>query len=227
MGPFSLIEMLDLPFLYEDNHLLAVNKPAGLLAQADLSGDLDVLTVAKQLIKERDGKPGNVFLGLVHRLDRPVSGVMALAKTSKAASRLSAQFREREPEKRYLAVVSGSPDPQRAELRHFLRKDRAARKTVVVGSEREGKQALLRYEVIDRRGDRSLVRVLLITGLPHQIRAQLAAAGHPIVGDRKYGSAEPLARGKVALHAESLTLRHPVRPETVELTAGAPAHWPW
>lgn len=220
-------EMIELPILYEDNHLLVVDKPAGMLAQADLSGDLDVLTLAKQVIKERDAKPGNVFLGLVHRLDRPVSGVMALAKTSKAASRLSAQFRERETDKRYLAVVAGAPDPVRGELRHFLRKDRAERVTRVVESEAEGKRALLRYEVLEHRGTRSLLRVQLVTGLPHQIRVQLSAAGHPIVGDRKYGSSEPLVRGVVALHAESLALRHPVRREDVVVRADPPDHWPW
>ena len=219
--------MIDLPILYEDNHLLVVDKPAGMLAQADLSGDLDVLTLAKQMIKQRDHKPGNVFLGLVHRLDRPVSGVMALAKTSKAASRLSAQFREREPEKHYLAVVAGTPDPARGELHHFLRKDRAERITRVVETERDGKPALLRYELLDGRPPRALLRVLLVTGLPHQIRVQLSAAGHPIVGDRKYGSSERLVRGKVALHAASLNLRHPVRKEVIELSADPPPHWPW
>jgi 23S rRNA pseudouridine1911/1915/1917 synthase len=219
--------LIELPILYEDNHLLVVDKPAGMLAQADLGGDLDVLTLAKRVIKRRDGKPGNVFLGLVHRLDRPVSGVMALAKTSKAASRLSAQFRDREPEKRYLVVVGGTPDPQRAELRHYLRKDRAARITRVVGSERDGKPARLGYEVLETRGATSLLRVLLLTGLPHQIRAQLAAVGHPILGDRKYGSTTPFVRGKLALHAESLALRHPVRGERIEIKADPPAHWPW
>jgi len=219
--------MIELPILFEDNHLLVVNKPAGMLAQADLGGDLDVLTVAKRIIKERDRKAGNVFLGLVHRLDRPVSGVMALAKTSKAASRLSAQFRDREPEKRYLAVVSGAPDPPRAELAHFLLKDRAERVTRVVAAREGGKEALLRYEVLERRGGRCLLRVLLLTGLSHQIRAQLSAVGHPVVGDRKYGSTEPLVRGVIALHARSLSLRHPVRQEPIEITADPPAHWPW
>lgn len=219
--------MIDLPVLYEDNHLIVVNKPAGLLAQADLGGDLDVLTAAKEIIKRRDRKPGRVYLGLVHRLDRPVSGAMALAKTSKAAARLSAQFRDRGPDKIYLAVVAGRPDPAAGELRHHLAKDRAARITRVVDPAQGGKPALLRYEVLESRRSRSLVRVELVTGLPHQIRAQLAAAGHAIVGDRKYGSQSRFPRGKIALHASSLGIRHPVGGRRLEIEADLPAHWPW
>jgi 23S rRNA pseudouridine1911/1915/1917 synthase len=215
-----------LPFLYEDNHVLVVDKPAGLLSQADLTGDLDVLSAAKQAIKRRDRKPGNVFLGLVHRLDRPVSGVMVLAKTSKAASRLSAQLRERSTTKTYLAVVAGRPEQPSGELCHHLLKDRAQRITLVVGAQ-EGKRAVLRYRSLDTREKRSLLEIDLITGLPHQIRAQLAAVGHPVVGDRKYGSASRLLRGKIALHARSISFAHPVRGEPVVITAEPPSHWPW
>jgi 23S rRNA pseudouridine1911/1915/1917 synthase len=213
--------------LYEDNHVIAIGKPAGMLSQADLSGDLDVLTFVKAFIKRRDGKPGNVFLGLVHRLDRPVAGAMILAKTSKAASRLSAQLRERSARKIYRAVVEGTPEPGQAELIHRLDRDRAARLTRVVAE--GGKEARLSYRVLESAGSRSLVEVDLGTGLPHQIRAQLAAVGHPIVGDRKYGSAEALAGGpgRIALYSRSITFAHPVSREPVSVTADPPAGWPW
>jgi 23S rRNA pseudouridine1911/1915/1917 synthase len=219
------LAMIDLPILFEDNHLLVVDKPAGLLAQADLSGDLDVLTLAREIVGRRDRKPGNVYLGLVHRLDRPVSGVMLLAKTSKAAARLSAQLRDRRTDKRYLAVVSGVPEPPAAELRHTLRRDRGARVTRVVTA--GGKPALLRYRVVGRRPTRSLLEVELVTGLPHQIRAQLAAIGHPVVGDRKYGSRARFPAGRIALHARSIGFEHPVRHELLLIVADPPQHWPW
>ncbi len=215
-----------LRILFEDNHVLVVEKPAGMLSQGDLTGDLDVLTLAREIIKTRDRKPGNVFLGLVHRLDRPVGGVMVVAKTSKAAGRLSGQFRERRTRKIYRTVVSGCPTPAEAPLRHRLKKDRAARITRVVG-EGEGKPAELRYRVLETRDDRSLLEVELITGLSHQIRAQLSAIGHPIVGDRKYGSRIPYVPGRIALYAQSITFDHPVRREPVTVTADPPNGWPF
>jgi 23S rRNA pseudouridine1911/1915/1917 synthase len=213
--------------LYEDNHVLAIDKPAGMLSQADLSGDLDVLTAAKELLKRRDGKPGNVYLGLVHRLDRPVSGAMLLAKTSKAAGRLSAQFRERETEKLYRAVVAGSPEADAGELTHNLQKDTAARVTRVIA--KGGKVARLRYRVLERRESASLLELELLTGLPHQIRAQLAAKGFPILGDRKYGAPShlPSGPGAIALYSRSIAFRHTVRDELVTVEAPPPPHWPW
>lgn len=216
-----------LEFLYEDNHVLVVRKPAGMLSQADLSGDLDVLTAAKAVIKRRDGKPGNVYLGLVHRLDRPVSGVMLLAKTSKAAGRLSREMRERRPRKIYRAVVAGRPDPPEGRLRHFLLKDRANRVTRVVSGTGQGKPAELSFRVLGSRADTSLVEVDLLTGLPHQIRAQLAAIGHPILGDRKYGSKVALPDGGIALYAASLAFAHPVQGDLVEISTDPPDGWPW
>jgi 23S rRNA pseudouridine1911/1915/1917 synthase len=218
---------LTFPILYEDNHVLAVDKPAGMLSQGDLSGDLDVLTVAKELLKRRGAKPGNVYLGLVHRLDRPVSGAMLLAKTSKAAGRLSRQFRERETVKLYRAVIAGVPTAEEAELVHALEKDTASRVTRVVTQ--GGKTARLSYRVLEQREGVSLLEVTLLTGLPHQIRAQLAAIGHPILGDRKYGAPEhlPSGPGAIALYSRTISFKHPVRDESVTIEAAPPPHWPW
>jgi 23S rRNA pseudouridine1911/1915/1917 synthase len=217
----------DLPILFEDNHLLIIDKPAGMLSQGDLSGDLDVLTMAKQMIKARDQKPGNVFLGLVHRLDRPVGGVMVIAKTSKAAGRLSAQFRERTTEKIYLAVVEGIPNHPHAVLTHRLVKDRAARITRVFTDHPEAKTAKLSYTVSGRGPDRSLLEIRLITGVSHQIRAQLSTIGHPIVGDRKYGAQRPFEKGIIALYAKRLTLVHPVTKTPITAEAKPPKNWPF
>jgi 23S rRNA pseudouridine1911/1915/1917 synthase len=218
---------LTIAILYEDNHVVAIDKPAGMLSQADLSGDLDVLTAVKELIKRRDGKPGNVYLGLVHRLDRPVSGAMLLAKTSKAAGRLSRQFRERAARKLYRAVVAGVPTADEAELVHALEKDTAARVTRVVAT--GGRAARLSYRVLERRDATALLEVDLLTGLPHQIRAQLATIGCPILGDRKYGAAAhlPSGPGAIALYSRSIAFTHPVRDEVVTVEAAPPPHWPW
>ncbi len=217
----------DLPFLFEDNHVLAVDKPAGMLSQGDLTGDLDVLSLAKEIIRQRDAKPGNVYLGLVHRLDRPVGGAMVIAKTSKAAGRLSKQFRERVTKKIYRAVVSGTPELFEASLKHRLHKDRARRVTRVVGPNEEGKDGELKYRVVESREGKSLVEVELITGLPHQIRAQLSAIGHPVLGDRKYGADGPLPGGNIALFSRALTFGHPVKKDPVTIVADQPTNWPW
>ena len=218
---------MTIPILYEDNHVLAIDKPAGMLSQGDLSGDLDVLTAVKVLLKRRDRKPGNVYLGLVHRLDRPVSGAMLLAKTSKAAGRLSRQLRERTAVKLYRAAVAGSPPAEAADLVHALKKDAAARVTRVV--EAGGRTARLSYLVLERREKAALLEVELHTGLPHQIRAQLAAIGCPILGDRKYGAPSHLESGPgaIALYSKSISFKHPVRDEVVAVEAPPPPHWPW
>lgn len=216
-----------LTIYHEDNHILLVEKPAGLLSQGDLSGDLDILTLAKYHIKSRDKKPGNVYIGLVHRLDRPVSGVMVLAKTSKAAGRLSLQFRERQVTKIYWAVVEGVLDAESGELRHRLKKNREMRKTMVVGPHDTGKDAVLRYRVLGAENSKSLVEIQLVTGLSHQIRAQFSAVGHPVVGDRKYNGKTPFKKGKIALHAHSLTIGHPVNKKPITATSETPEDWPW
>lgn len=182
--------------LHVDNHLLVVRKPAGLLSQSDHTGDPDVLSACRQWVKQRFQKPGNVFLGLVHRLDRPVAGVMVLARTSKSASRLSKQIRERTVRKRYLAVVRGVPPPS-MELRGTMVKDtrrnvsRIERAEDVGAEGLDGKPAVLRFERLAVAGGVSLLRVDLETGRAHQIRVQLSEAGWPIVGDLKYGGGRP------------------------------------
>ncbi|MCP4602546.1 MAG: RNA pseudouridine synthase [Proteobacteria bacterium] len=198
-----------------------------MLSQADLTGSLDILTLAKEIIRRRDEKPGKVYLGLVHRLDRPVGGVMVIAKTSKAAGRLSNQFRERTVKKVYWAVVNGIPRSEEATLKHRLQKDRAMRMTRVVSPKEQGKDAELVYRIVDTRREKSLVEIDLKTGLPHQIRAQVAAIGHPVLGDRKYGAKAPISGGNIALFARSIAFLHPVKKEWQKVTANQPANWPW
>jgi 23S rRNA pseudouridine1911/1915/1917 synthase len=217
-----------LTILYEDNHLLAIAKPAGLLVQGDRTGDVTLLDLARAHLRDKYGKPGNVYLGLVHRLDRPVSGVVLLARTSKAAARLSAQFRAGGVEKVYLAVVEGVPSPGDAELVSWLadRADPAGRTAAATAPFPGAREARLRYRVREEAGGCALVEVRPATGRRHQIRVQLAGSGHPILGDVKYG-ARRFAPGRVALHAWRLTLAHPVGGAEVALEAPPPADWPW
>ena len=214
--------------LHEDNHLLAVDKPAGRLVQGDRSGDPTLLDDCRAYLKAKYEKPGNVYLGLVHRLDRPVSGVVLLARTSKAASRLSARFREGEAHKTYLAVVEGCPERREAELVHWLsaRGDVSGRTRCEASPFAGAKESVLRYRVLSS-GARSLVRVEPVTGRRHQIRVQLAAAGCPIVGDRKYGAPMPLPDRRVALHARRLEIAHPVGGRIMRFEAPLPGDDPW
>ena len=194
--------------LYEDNHLLVVEKPENLPVQADASGDEDLLTVLKSYIKEKYHKPGDVYLGLVHRLDRPVGGVMVFARTSKAAARLTAQFQDRRAKKRYAAIVDGDPGPAGA-CTDWLLKDESTNTTRTVPEGTPGaKRALLRYTTLARENGTALVDVELFTGRPHQIRVQLSSRGLPIVGDMRY---HPHARPgtQIRLWAYMLTVVHP------------------
>lgn len=214
------------PVFFGDNHLLAVYKPAGLLVQGDRSGDVCLLDLARQWVKALYNKPGNVFMGMVHRLDRPVAGVVLLARTSKAAGRLSRQFRERSVVKKYLAVVDGVMPKDSGRLRHHL--ERTHRQSRVVSEVRQNSQeASLNYRVLGRDNGRSLLQIELETGRRHQIRLQLAHTGCPIVGDLRYGALAPLPGRQIALLAHHLEIDHPTRGQRLVLTCPAPEGWPW
>ncbi len=214
------------PIIYEDNHLLAVYKPSGLLVQGDRTGDVCLLDLGKRWLKARYHKPGKVFLAMVHRLDRPVAGVVLLARTSKAAGRLSRQFRERSVDKQYLAVVGGSVGGEADRLiDHIERRDRLSR---VVSSPTDcSQEARLRYTVLGRGSGKSLLKISLETGRRHQIRIQLAHLGHPILGDLRYGAKTPLPDRQIALLAHSLSVDHPTRNNRLRLTSPIPLQWPW
>jgi 23S rRNA pseudouridine1911/1915/1917 synthase len=218
--------MLDV--LYEDNHLLAVNKPAMLPTMGVAEDRSSLLAVAKEYIRQKHSKPGNVYLGIVSRLDAPVTGVVLMARTSKAAARLTALFREREVEKTYWALVDGRVDPPFGQLTHYLRKDERHRRMHVTGASFSGAQrAELAYRILPARKDvapGTLIEIQLLTGRKHQIRVQLADAGWPIIGDRKYGSVRRFLDG-IALHSRRLTIEHPVRKTPLTIEAPLPASW--
>jgi 23S rRNA pseudouridine1911/1915/1917 synthase len=214
------------PVFYSDNHLLAVYKPAGLLVQGDQSGDVCLLELAKQWVKQRHRKPGNVFLGLVHRLDRPVAGVLLFARTSKAAARLSEQIRSSSVRKVYLAVVEGKKPPPSARLLHHI--ERLGKNSCIVQRQTPtSREARLSYRLLDSAGDRSLLEIELETGRRHQIRLQLAQIGCPIVGDCRYGASDPLGARQIALFARQLTIAHPTRHDSLTFCAPLPMGWPW
>ena len=211
--------------IYIDNHLIAVTKPAGLLTQPDRNTDESLIDQTRQWIKEKYNKPNNIFLGLVHRLDRNVSGVVLFARTSKAASRLSKQFREGTPKKYYRAIVLGELKEEQTTLVHYLRKEKSLRATVFPRETPTAKRSELSYEVINSLEKKSLLEVSLSTGRFHQIRAQMAFIGHPILGDVKYGAPEPLPNQEIALYAHKLVFSHPVSNEEITLTAPEPKTW--
>lgn len=218
-----------LDVLYEDNHLLAVHKPAGLLVQGDRSGEPTLLDLARDHLRRKYAKPGNVYVGLVHRLDRNVSGVVLLARTSKAAGRLSAQFREGTVRKIYLAVCQGRPPAPAGEWRAWLAAAADAR-GVTRGSWEPfvgARESVLRYRVTAEAPTASLVEVEPLTGRRHQIRVQFALAGCPLLGDVKYGAARPLPTRRLGLHALRLLVAHPVGGAPLELAAAPPPDWPW
>lgn len=214
-----------LEVLYEDNHCLAVAKPAG-IPSTHFDGTAETLDrVAKAYLKERYAKPGNVFLGIVHRLDKPTSGVLLFARTSKAAARLAEQFRDGAVEKVYWGVVEGEVAEQAGTLEDWLRKDSDAGRVEVVAANAPGaKAAVVHYHRRAGYGRLTLLELRPQTGRTHQLRVQLASRGHPVVGDFKYGSEEPFAGG-IALHARSLTFLHPIRQEPITLTADLPHTW--
>ena len=208
--------------LYEDNHLLVVEKPINIPVQEDDSKDLDFLTMLKQFIKSRDSKPGNVYLGLVHRLDRPVGGVMVFAKTSKCASRLSEQVRNRTLKKTYLAIVEGKIE-QRGTFIDKLLKDS---KTNTVRVDQTGKEAILDYELLAYKDNLSLVRINLKTGRSHQIRVQFSSRGYPLYGDQRYNMNVKHGQ-QIALFSEIITFNHPITKESMTFKLEIPNRKPW
>ena len=211
--------------IYIDNHLIAVVKPAGLLTQPDHTTNESLIDQTREWIKKKHNKPGNVFLGLVHRLDRNVSGVVLFARTSKAASRLSKQFREGVPKKYYKAIVWGELREVKSTLVHYLRKEKSLKTTVFPRETPNAKHSILTYEVIDTFKKKSLIAITLSTGRFHQIRAQMAFIGHPIIGDKKYGAPYSLPNHEIALYACKLVFNHPTSNEEIRLIAPEPETW--
>jgi 23S rRNA pseudouridine1911/1915/1917 synthase len=217
-----------LEVLYEDNHILAVNKPAGLLVHGDDTGDTTLADLAKAYIKQKYNKPGNVFVGVVHRLDRPVSGVVLLAKTSKALARLNELFRSKKTRKTYWAVVHNRPPQEEGTLVHWLVKDTSKNITKAFAKEnKSGQRAELNYKLLKVQQNKYLLEVNPITGRPHQIRVQLASMRCPILGDLKYGASQPLPDKSIALHARQLQFEHPTLKTPVTLSALPPQNAVW
>lgn len=206
--------MQDLKVIYEDNHIIVVEKKPNIPSQGDKTNDIDMLTIVKQYIKEKCNKPGDVYLGLIHRLDRPVGGVMVFAKTSKAASRLSEQVRNKVFKKKYLTIVDGKMEREKDALEDYLLKNEKNNLSKVVSEKtKNAKQAKLDYEVLTYNDEinLSVLKIDLHTGRHHQIRVQLSSRKHSIYGDQKYGTR---GRGKqIALWAYSLTIQHPISKE--------------
>lgn len=217
--------MIDPPLrvIYEDNHLIAINKPAGWLVHEDNTGDGTALQKVKEYIKLRYDKPGDVFLNLVHRLDRPVSGVLLFARTSKALTRMNELIKQRNIEKSYLAVVANRPVPLEGTLQNYLQKDRSRNVSAVVKSnKKDAKFCELNYKLKLAFTEKYLLDIDLMTGRSHQIRVQLAHAGMPIIGDVKYGFPKPLRDSSIALHCSDMTFVHPVKKEKVRISASIP-----
>lgn len=214
--------------LFEDNHLIAVNKRASDIIQTDKTLDTPLTDTLKEYIKKQYDKPGNVFLGVIHRLDRPVSGVVLFARTSKALERMNEQFRSREISKTYWAIVKERPPAESGHLKHFIKKNQRQNKSYLYDHEVEGSQnAELRYKLIGASDRYFLLEIELLTGRHHQIRAQLASIGCPIRGDLKYGYPRANPDVSISLHARSLKFHHPVRDEEITIIANPPRDPVW
>lgn len=216
--------MNNLNVLYEDNHIIVVIKPNNILSQSDSTKDIDMLTLVKEYVKKKYNKPGNVYIGLVHRLDRPVGGIMVFARSSKAASRLSNMIREKQLSKNYLAVVRGIIDKKEGELTDYLLKKEDG--NTIVTTKDKGKLAKLKYKVLEenKSNNLSLVEIELLTGRHHQIRVQFASRGHSLYGDQRYGIQD---KNQIALWAYKLEFMHPVRKEMMNFTHFPPKTDAW
>lgn len=218
----------NLKILYEDNHVLGIMKTPGWLSQGDRTGDESVLDWAKDYVKHKYNKPGKVYMGCVHRLDRPSSGVMIYAKTSKALKRLNREFAERKTDKRYMAIVQGEMPRFNDQLIHYLKKDRKTNKVKAYNkSKPKTQKAILQYTLVGEINGMFLLDIKLETGRPHQIRTQLAQKGFPIVGDTKYGAMHNLKQKEIALHCYKLSVKHPTKDTYITLKS-KPLHIdPW
>ena len=209
--------------LYEDNHLIVVNKSVSEIVQGDKTGDTPLCDTLKQWLKEKYAKPGNVFVGVTHRLDRPVSGAVVFAKTSKALTRLNEMFRKGEVRKSYWAIVQQAPEREADELTHYLVRNEKLNKSVAYDAPRpDAKQAVLAYRTMARGDKYTLLEVELKTGRHHQIRCQLAKIGSPIKGDLKYGARRSNPDGGISLHARRITFVHPVSKQLIDIVAPVP-----
>ena len=214
--------------LYEDNHIIIVNKTASEIVQGDKTGDTPLSETVKQYLKEKYHKPGNVFIGVTHRLDRPVSGLVVFAKTSKALSRLNEMFKNSEVKKTYWAIVKQTPAETEGELVNYLVRNEKQNKSYAYDTEKPGsKKAILHYRLITRSDNYSLLEVDLKTGRHHQIRCQLAKMGCPIKGDLKYGFPRSNPDGSICLHARRVRFVHPVSKELIDVVAPVPSDNLW
>lgn len=226
-----MLDISDLKVLYEDNHLIAVYKQAGWLVQGDRTGDTPLSEYVKEYVKIRYRKPGDVFLGVIHRLDRPVSGVVIFARTSKGLQRMNKLFADRAVQKEYWAVSAQRPKPIEGKLTHFLLKDRernVSKAYQQVGRRtKDAKKSTLTYKLLASVGDHHLLEVNPETGRPHQIRVQLSELGCSIRGDLKYGAPRANKDGSIHLHCRSLSFVHPVKKEPIQIFADAPKEQVW
>ena len=224
MGEYEVM----IKVIYEDNHLIVVEKPVNILSQGDNTNDDDMVNLLKKYIKEKYDKPGNVFVGLVHRLDRPVGGCMVFAKTSKAASRLSEQVRNKSFKKTYRAVIHGNMNKKEDNLLDYLYKNKKTNMVSVVSKNtKDAKDARLSYETLDSKKGLSLVQIDLQTGRPHQIRVQFASRKHPLFGDQRYGQNLNKVGQQIALWSYKIEIDHPTTKERMEFVCDVPKEYPW
>jgi 23S rRNA pseudouridine1911/1915/1917 synthase len=222
------MQVSDLKIIYEDNHIIAVNKPSGMLVQGDKTGDETLGDVVKKYLKEKYQKPGDVYLGVTHRIDRPVSGVLLFARTSKALTRLNELFKSRDMKKTYWAIVQNRPAKEEDTLTHWLKKNEAKNMSKAFAKETDGAlKCSLDYKLISSIDNYHLLEINPHTGRHHQIRVQLAAIGSPIKGDLKYGSKRSNKDGSISLHARKINFEHPVKKEPIEIIAEVPEDVVW